>query len=154
MQTERREHNGHGATIDAADSSAERSLGSLLVELTRELNDLFLTEVELIRTEVSAKIEQAATGLLAVLAGGLIALAGMLALVAAAVIALNDFYVHEWWLSTFIVGVSVTGLGVVLVLIGKSRAHPRELVPERVVRNVEADTRVLKQEREYDERRV
>jgi hypothetical protein len=62
----RQEDNGQ-YEIEAPDVDVRgphmRPLGSLLVELLRELKDLFLTEVELTRTEVSSKIEQAATGL-------------------------------------------------------------------------------------------
>ena len=139
------EENGlHG--FEAPRPGDSRTLGSLLVELTRELNDLFLTEVELTRTEVSAKIEQAAMGMVILLLGGLISVAGLMALVAAAVIAVNNYLVHEWALSALIVGVAVMAIGAAIAMAGKSRMEARHLVPERAARNVKRDVRFLKQE--------
>jgi hypothetical protein len=123
-----------------------RPLGSLLVELLRELKDLFLTEVELTRTEVSQKIEQAATGLGALVIGASVAVAGMMTLVAAAVIAVNDYLLHNWALSALIVGVAVLMVGVGCVMAGKNRIEAPKLLPERAARNVREDARFLKEE--------
>jgi hypothetical protein len=127
-------------------ASDTRTLGSLFVELTRELNDLFLTEVELTRTEVTQKIEQAATGIVILLVGGMISVAGLMALVAAAVVAVNNYLVHEWALSALIVGVAVMAIGGAIAMVGKSRMEARDLVPERAARNVKRDVRFLKEE--------
>jgi hypothetical protein len=132
--------------VPEADTRHTRSLGSLLVELTRELNDLFRTEVELTRTEVSSKIEQAATGIMTLIVGGLIAVAGLMALVAAAVIAINEFFLHEWALSALVVGTGVTVVGVIAMVIGKNRVEKHKLVPARTARNVREDVRFLKEE--------
>ena len=123
-----------------------RPLGSLLAELFRELRDLFLTEVELTRTEVSSKIEQAAMGLGTLLLGGAVAAAGLMTLVAAAVIAVNDFWIHQWALSALIVGTAVIAIGIACVVAGKKRIEARKLVPERAARNVREDARFLKEE--------
>ena len=129
---------------ERASNSDPRSLGRLIVELTRELNELFLTEVELTRTEVSQKIEQAAGGLATLLLGGLTAVGGLMALVAAAVIAVHDFVIHEWALSALIVGIAVMALGGFIAMVGKNRMEARKLMPERVARNVKEDVQFLK----------
>ena len=121
-------------------------LGSLLVELLRELKDLFLTEVELTRTEVSQNIEQAATGLGALVLGASVAVAGMMTLVAAAVIAVNDYLIHNLALSALIVGITVLAIGIACVMMGKNRIEVRDLLPERAARNVREDARFLKEE--------
>jgi len=145
----RQEDNGQYG-IEAPDVDVRgphmRPLGSLLVELLRELKDLFLTEVELTRTEVSSKIEQAATGLGTFLLGGAVVAAGLMALVAAAVIAVNDFWIHQWALSALIVGIAVLAIGIACVMAGKNRIEARNLLPERAARNVRKDARFLKEE--------
>ena len=123
-----------------------RPLGSLLVELLRELKDLFLTEVELTRTEVSQKIEQVATGLGALIIGATVAVAGMLTLIAAAVIAVNEYFIHNWTLSATIVGAAVLVIGIACVMAGKNRIEAKNLLPERAARNVREDARFLKEE--------
>jgi hypothetical protein len=133
-------------TFEGSTTHDQRSLGRLLVELTRELNDLFLTEVELTRTEVSQKIEQAATGMATLLLGGLTAVGGLMALVAAAVIAVNEYLIHEWALSALIVGVVVMALGGAIAMVGKQRMEARKLVPLRAARNVKEDVEFLKEE--------
>ena len=123
-----------------------RPLGTLLAELFRELRDLFLTEVELTRTEVSTKVEQAAMGLGGLLLGATVAGAGLMTLVAAAVIAVNDFWIHQWALSALIVGTVVIAIGIASVMAGKKAIEAHKLLPERAARNVREDARFLKEE--------
>jgi len=131
--------------IEATDS---RSVGTLVVELTRELKDLFMTEVELARTELSTKMERLAMGVGSVLLGGAIALAGLLALVASAIVALHKYAIEELWISAAIVGVAVMLLGVVLFIVGKKQLEPESLAPRRTAENVREDARLFKQEAE------
>ena len=145
-----RQDNGQYEIVDAPEVDVRgphmRPLGSLLVELLRELKDLFLTEVELTRTEVSSKIEQAASGLGALMLGATVAMAGLMTLVAAAVIAVNDFLIHQWALSALLVGGAVLAVGIACVMAGKSRMEARKLLPERAARNMREDARFLKEE--------
>jgi hypothetical protein len=134
-----------GETGYANGGHVQRSLGSLIVELTRELKELFVTEVELARTEVSTKIERAATGVGALVAGGAIALSGLMALVAAAIIGL-DAAINELWLSALIVGVVVLAIGAALAMAGKNQMTAEKLAPKKTAENIREDARFLKQE--------
>jgi hypothetical protein len=67
-------------------------------------------------------------------------------LVAAAVIAVNDFWIHQWALSALIVGIAVLAIGIACVMAGKNRIEARNLLPERAARNVRKDARFLKEE--------
>ena len=130
----------------------QRSIGSLFVELTRELKDLFMTEVELARSELSSKIEHLTTGVGSLVVGGAVALVGTMALVAAAIIALHRYAIQELWVAASIVGVAVTLIGLALIAIGRSRIDPEKLAPTRVAENLREDARFLQQE--IEERRA
>jgi len=67
-------------------------------------------------------------------------------LVAAAVIAVNDFLIHQWALSALLVGGAVLAVGIACVMAGKSRMEARKLLPERAARNMREDARFLKEE--------
>ena len=92
----------------------ERSLGELLAELSRETGTLVRKEVELATTEMSAKLKTAGTHAGVVAAGGALAHAGLLVIVAALVIGLAQLGVTPW-LSALIVGVLTIGIGYMLV---------------------------------------
>ena len=71
-----------------ARSQDERSLGELFAELSRETGVLVRKEVELATTEMTAKARTAAAHVGTIAAGGALAHAGLLVLLAACVIGL------------------------------------------------------------------
>jgi hypothetical protein len=90
-------------------SRDERSLGELFSELTREISTLTRQEVALAKTELSAKIGGVGRDLGLVAAGGAVAYAGFLILLAFVVLLLGT--VMSLWLAALIVGVIVTAIG-------------------------------------------
>jgi len=110
----------------------ERSLGELLSELSRETGVLVRKEVELATTEMTAKAKEAMADAGLTAAGGALAHAGLLVLLAAFVIGLAQLGV-EPWLSALIVALVTIGVGYMLVNRGLSRlrrisAAPRETI--------------------------
>ena len=108
----------------------ERSLGELLAELSRETGQLVRKEVELATTEMTAKAKEAMTDAGIAAAGGALAHAGLLVLLAAFVIGLAQLGVQPW-LSALIVAIVTMAVGYMLVNRGLSRmrrisAAPRE----------------------------
>src|SRR5918994_1453217 len=91
-----------------------RSLGELFAELSRETGQLVRKEVELATTEMTAKAKRAGGHVGMAAAGGALAHAGVLVLLAAVVLALTDMGVQPW-LSALIVGVLTMIIGYVLV---------------------------------------
>jgi len=122
-----------------------RTLGSLIVELTRELRDLVTAEFALARSEISGKLDQATAGLGSLVVGAAFALSGLLALVACAILAIN-LALQAWWLSSLIVGVSLLILGAIFAGVGKSKINARKLAPARSAENVHEDVQFLKEE--------
>ncbi|HKT79359.1 MAG TPA: phage holin family protein [Vicinamibacterales bacterium] len=98
----------------------QRSLGDLLAELSRETGVLVRKEVELATTEMTAKAKEAMTDAGITAAGGALAHAGLLVLLAAIVIGLAQLGVQPW-LSAAIVAMVAIGVGYVLVNRGLTR---------------------------------
>ncbi|MDQ3700848.1 MAG: phage holin family protein, partial [Chloroflexota bacterium] len=108
----------------------DRSLGELFTELARETGTLVRQEVQLATTEMTHKASRAArdVGFLAV--GGLVAYAGVLALLAAVVLGLAAAGFQPW-LAALIVGIVVAVIGYALVQRGLSALKRESLAPRQ-----------------------
>jgi xanthine/uracil permease len=116
----------------------ERSLGDLFAELSRETTTLVRQEVALAKTELTQKATRAGkdVGFLAV--GGAVAYAGLLAFVAACILALH-LIVHLWWLSAAIIAIVVLAIGYLLVRQGLDRLRQADLAPTRTAESLKQD---------------
>ena len=110
----------------------ERSLGELFSDLTREITTLVRQEAQLAKTEISQKAARVGRDAGMIFAGGLILYAGLLALVAAAVIGLAHLGLHWGW-SAFLVGVVVTGVGAFLAYTGLQALKREDLAPRESI---------------------
>jgi hypothetical protein len=99
------------------DRREERSLGELFAELASETSTLVRQEFQLAKTELSQKAAHAGRNAGLIGAGGAVAYAGLLALVAAAIIGLGYFI--PLWLSALIAE--------------RSQAHGPDAAPDRRV---------------------
>jgi drug/metabolite transporter (DMT)-like permease len=115
-----------------ADRKDERSLGDLLAELSRETSALVRQEVQLAKTEMTAKAQKAAASAGITAAGGALAHAGFLVLLAALVIGLTQLGVAPW-LSALIVGVLTIGIGYMLVNKGLSALRSTSVAPTQTI---------------------
>ena len=115
-----------------ARSQDERSLGELFAELSRETGVLVRKEVELATTEMTAKARTAAGHVGTIAAGGALAHAGLLVLLAAFVIGLAQLGVTPW-LSALIVALATMGLGYGLVSKGRSNLSRANLAPTQTI---------------------
>ncbi|MDA8166122.1 MAG: phage holin family protein [Desulfobacteraceae bacterium] len=121
----------------------ERSISQLFSDLTTELSTLFRQEVALARTEISEDVSKVAIGAVSMGAGAIVAFVGLLALVEAAILGLANAVPP--WLSALIVGIAVTGIGMVLLLMGRSRMLMAELMPRRTVDSLQEDKRLAQE---------
>src|SRR5438270_1113384 len=97
-------------------TDAEPSLGELFSDLTRETTTLVREEINLARVEMSHKAARMGKDVGFLVAGGAVAYAGFLAVVATLIIALA--YAMPWWLAALIVGLLVLAIGAFLVMRG------------------------------------
>ena len=115
-----------------ARSQDERSLGELFAELSRDTGVLVRKEVELATTEMTAKARTAAAHVATIAAGGALAHAGLLVLLAAFVIGLAQLGVTPW-LSALIVALATMGIGYALVSKGRANLSRASLAPTQTI---------------------
>ena len=122
----------------------DRSLGQLFSDLSNQLTTLVRQEFELARTEVTAKATSAGRDVAMIGAGGLLAHAGLLVLLAAAVLLLAELGLDAW-LSALIVGVVVAAIGGVLVMRGRDGLQRADMAPRRTVETIKDDVELVKE---------
>lgn len=118
--------------------------GELVNRLASQVSELVRGELELARTELTAKGKRAGAGVGLAGAGGVIALYGLGALIAAAIAALA--LVWPVWLGALVVGVVVLVVAGILALAGRSqlrRATPP--APEHTVQSVRDDVTTVRE---------
>jgi len=116
-----------------------RSLGELLGDLAREITTLIRQEANLAKTEMSQKLSRIGkhVGLLA--AGGGVAYAGLLAILAAVIILLAQAGM-DWWAAALLVGIVVAGIGGFLVWKGLDSLKREDLAPRQTLETLKEDT--------------
>jgi hypothetical protein len=124
---------------EAQPARDERSLGELFGDLTREISTLVRQEATLAKTEIGQKAARVGKDVGMLAAGGAVAYAGLLALIAA-VIALLVEAGMTWWGSALLVGVVVAAIGGFLVWRGLDALKHEDLAPRETVETIKEDT--------------
>lgn len=120
-----------------------RTIGGLFGDLFRETTDLLHGEVDLLRADLSEKVSQVQTGVSEIGAGWLITFAGVLTLLAAAVIGLA--YVVPIWLSALIIGGVVTIIGLAMMAAGRKNLKTRNLAPGHTAESLRKDRDMIRE---------
>ncbi len=115
----------------------ERSLGELFSELAQETSTLVRQEVQLAKTEMGQKASRVGKDVGFVAAGGAVAYAGLLAVLAGIIVLLGQ--VIPMWLSAFLVGLVVTGVGYFLVRRGLDALKREDLAPRQTIETLKED---------------
>jgi hypothetical protein len=121
-----------------------RSLGELFGDLTRSLSTLIRQEIELARTEMTARATRVSrdAGLIGV--GGAMLYAALLGLLATAALVLIEMGL-EPWLAVLIVTLVVAVFGGLLVASGREGLKKADLVPRRTLETVQDDAEWAKE---------
>jgi len=122
----------------------ERSLGELFAELANETTNLVRQELQLAKTEMTQKATQAGKDVGMIGAGGALAYAGLLALIAALIIGLGELI--PLWLSALIVGLVVVGIGYVLIQRGLTELKRIDPTPHQTVQTLKEDKEWVKEQ--------
>lgn len=132
--------------LRAAPEGDTRSLGELFSDLANETTTLIRQEVALAKTEFRQKAVNAGKDVGFIVVGGLLAYAGLLALIATVIIAIA--LALPWWLSALIVGVVVTGVGGMLAMKGINDLKQGEgnPVPQQTIQTLQDDVRWAKEQ--------
>jgi uncharacterized membrane protein YqjE len=117
------------------DEEQQRPLGELFGELAHETATLVKKEVELAKVEMTSKARKATFDIAQIAVGGVIALLGSMALLAAIILMLST--VLQPWAAALIVGLFVSVLGAVLVSIGLRAFKQIDPAPRQTIQTLE-----------------
>jgi hypothetical protein len=125
----------------------ERSIGELFGQLTQDLSLLVRQETQLAKTEIQEKISRASRDLVALAAGGIVALIGGFAIAAAIILLLVDPVGLEPWLAALLVGALLAGGGYLMLQKGLRDLKTVDPAPRRTVESVKEDIQAIKERR-------
>jgi hypothetical protein len=123
--------------MQGSDSKDERSLGELFSELAQDTSTLVRKEVQLAKTEMSQKASRVGKDVGFLAAGGAVAYAGLLALLAGVIVLLGQ--VIPMWLAAIVVGLVVAGVGYFLVRRGLEALKREDLAPRQTIETLKED---------------
>jgi len=115
----------------------EAPLSELISDLARETVALASQELSLARVEFRDKFTHLSRGIALIALGGVVAYAGMLALIAGIILLLGQ--IVAWWISAFLVGLAVAGGGYLLFNAGVERLRETDVVPHKTIQTLKED---------------
>lgn len=122
---------------------AERTLGTIIKDLTADLSMLFRSEIALLKLEIKEAVAKLGTGggLLAAAAFlGLIGLAFLFVTITLGLVALGV----PAWLSALIVTLVLFGAAALLGVMGKKKLQTVNFVPTEAIDHIKTDIETLK----------
>jgi len=129
--------------MDGTSPSREaRGLTDLIAQLGGDLAALVRKESELVRAEVSEKLNSAGKAIGDIAAGALLLVAALLVLLQALVLALSKLVDPIW--ASLLVGLVVAGVGYMLVRTGMKTISLDRLRPDRTARQLKKDAELMK----------
>ena len=122
-----------------------RGIGELLGDLSRQVSTLVRKEIDLARIEVTSSVGRMSRGAATAGAGGALVYAGLLVLLAAAVLGLIDAGL-DGWLAALIVGVAALAIGGIVASIGVKQVQETDLAPNRTAETVRENVEFVKEQ--------
>lgn len=129
--------NGREDAMPAGTELPERSFGGLLADLAWDLSLLVRQEMALARAEIVDKFAELGIGAGLVAVAGALAFAGLLYLMAAAMIGLA-MVVPSWAAALIVGGVALLIAGA-LAMVGRAKMRANDLVPTRTIKTLRDD---------------
>jgi TRAP-type C4-dicarboxylate transport system permease small subunit len=123
----------------------ERSLGELFGDLARDMGTLVSQELALARTELTEKATRVGKDIAMLAVGGLVAYAGLLAIIAAVIVLIADLGV-PLWISALVVGLVIAGIGYLLVQRGITALRHEDFAPRQTIESIKEDAQWAKEQ--------
>jgi uncharacterized membrane protein YqjE len=120
----------------------EPTVGDLLGDLARDTGVLVRQEMQLAAAEMNVKLRTLTQNAILVVVGAGLALLGLLALLLAAIFALD--LALPLWAAALVVGALITIPGVVLLMKGLSTIKSLDPLPQRTLTHIKDDVGALK----------
>ena len=125
----------------------DRSVGELVNQLSRQTSTLVRQELQLAQTELQEKGKRVGIGAGMFGGAGLVALYGVGALVAAAIIGIGTLL--EPWIAAVIVGVVLLAVAGILALLGRKQVERgTPPLPQQAIASAKRDVNEIKAARE------
>ncbi len=128
--------------MQGSNGKDDRSLGELFSELAQETSTLVRQEVDLAKTEMSEKASRVGKDVGFLAAGGAVAYAGLLAILAAVIVVLDTFL--PLWLAALLVGLVMVGVGYFLVKKGLDALKQENIAPQQTIETLKEDGQWIK----------
>ena len=122
-----------------------RSVGELFSELSREFSTLVRDEVNLAKAEMTQKATEAGKNIAFMAAGGILALAGLMKLLDAAIAALAAAGMPVW-AAALIVGLVVMAIAGALVMKGLNSLKNQDMAPRQTIETLKEDAEWAKRQ--------
>jgi hypothetical protein len=126
----------------------ERSIGELFGEFSQDMTLLVRQEIRLARTELGEKAGAVSKRLTSVIAAGVVAYIGALALVAGIILLLTQVVGIPAWLSALLIGIAMAISGYVTLRAGLRALKTIDPAPRRTVETLKDDVRWAKEMRQ------
>ena len=128
--------------MQGRDGKDNRSLGELFSELAQETSTLVRQEVDLAKVEMGQKASRVGKDVGFLAAGGVVAYAGLLAILAAVIVVLDTFL--PLWLAALLVGLVVVAVGYFLIKKGLDALKKEDLAPRQTMETLKEDGQWIK----------
>lgn len=128
--------------MDGSGPGPRGGVADLLGQLGGDIAGLVRKEAELVRAEMSEKVNAAGRAVADIAAGGLLLVAALLVLLQALVLALSELMNPIW--AALLVGVGVALVGYLLLRAGMKAISLKGLSPDRSTRQLKKDADLMK----------
>lgn len=125
-------------------AEGDPSLGELVMGLTDDISTLVRKEVDLAKAELQESVQKGAKAGGMVAAGGAVAYAGLLFILAAIAILLGDWW-NNYWLGAGVVGIVVAVIGWFMLNGGLTQLKQVSLVPHKTISSLQSDAEMAKE---------
>lgn len=132
------------ATVGTARPRAA-SVTKLFSDLMRETAALVHNEIQLVKTEMSQKVNQLGAGAASLVIAAVLGMAGLVILLQSAVLGLANVDGISLWLSALIVGGATLVLALIFFGVGRSRLKAEHLKPTATAASMRRDTQLIKE---------
>ena len=124
----------------------DRSLGELFGDLSRQLGTLIQKEIQLAKTEMTARVTTVGRDAAMMGAGGALAYAALLIGLMAIAFLIADLFDSSAWLGFLIVAVIVGVIAAVLIQRGRAELQRTDLAPRQTIETIKEDAEWAKQQ--------
>jgi hypothetical protein len=123
----------------------DRSLGDLFGDLSRQLGTLIQKEIQLAKTEMTARVTTVGRDAAMMGAGGALAYAALLIGLMALAFLLAEL-MNSFWLGFLIVAIVVGVIAAVLIQRGRAELKRTDLTPRQTIETIKEDAEWAKQQ--------